>query len=173
VINMNPHILYLSTAIVLSASIISPCFQEKVGFQGLTPPTQSPGNIGAVNVQKGERRRLSDGKAIEAIMAKVLKEGDPKQSRGTIETTDEGRSLGLAMQAEVLGLTPEEIDRAIREWGRKTEDRYLQGLAALYEKNYQTATRLLTQTYEKRKDSGQQDGADLAARARDQGADAG
>jgi tetratricopeptide (TPR) repeat protein len=105
---------------------------------------------------------LSDGKAIEAIMAKVLKEGDPKQSRGTIETTDEGRSLGLAMQAEVLGLTPEEIDRAIREWGRKTEDRYLQGLAALYEKNYQTATRLLTQTYEKRKDSGQQDGADLA-----------
>src|SRR5262249_52403710 len=58
-------------------------------------------------------------------------------------------------QAEVVGLTPEEVDAAIREWGKKAQDPYQQGLAALYEKNYPESTKLLTQSFEVRKETAQ------------------
>src|SRR5262245_55247258 len=142
---MNPNILYLSTAMVFAALTISPPFQERFRSQVVTLPPHAPSEIGAVIRQKGERWILSDSKAIEDMKAQVLKEENPQHGRQAI---GEGRWPGLAMQAKAVRLTPEDLDRAIREWGRKTEDPYGQGLAALYEKNFQTATKLLTQAYE-------------------------
>jgi hypothetical protein len=109
---MNLHILYLSTAMVFTALMISPPFQERFRSQVVTLQSQASSGIGAVIRQKGERRILSDGKAIEAMMAQVLKAENPNHGR---QSTDEGRRLGLAMQAKALGLTSEDLDRAIRE----------------------------------------------------------
>jgi hypothetical protein len=156
---MNLPILYLSTTMVFTALMISSPFWERFHPQVVTLPSQAPSEISTVIRQRGEKQILSDGKAIETMTAQVLKEENPKHGR---QTTDEGRQLMLSMQAKAMGLTPEDVDRVIREWGRQTKGPYQQGLAALYEKNFQAATKLLTQTYEKRKELSQEAGTDLA-----------
>src|SRR5205085_8396145 len=84
----------------------------------------------------------------EAMTARVLKEVTPKLDR---QISDEERKLVLKQQAEAVGLKPEEVDQAIRAWGKTATDPYQQGLAALYEKNFPKAEQLLTQSYQKRK----------------------
>src|SRR5262249_38058816 len=105
-----------------------------------------------VVARKGDKQILSSSKAIETLVARVLKEVVPKLDK---QISDEERRLVLKLQAEVVGLTPEEVDRAIREWGNKAQDLYQQGLAALYEKNYPESTKLLTQSYQVRKETTQ------------------
>ena len=39
-----------------------------------------------------------------------------------------------------MGITSEEVDKAIRAWGAKTTDPYEAGLAALYARKYDKAT---------------------------------
>ncbi|HEV8483344.1 MAG TPA: tetratricopeptide repeat protein [Blastocatellia bacterium] len=108
-----------------------------------------PDNVAVVTVaRKGDRQLLSSGKAVETLTARILKQLKAKLER---EVSDEERVLALKEQAESFGLTPQEVNVAIREWGRKAEDPYQQGLAALYEKNYPKATELLTKSYEIRK----------------------
>jgi tetratricopeptide (TPR) repeat protein len=56
----------------------------------------------------------------------------------------------LEQQAREFGLTPEEVDRAIREWSKKATDSYQKGLAELYQKNYPQAANLLSVALEQR-----------------------
>ncbi|HKQ04413.1 MAG TPA: DUF2225 domain-containing protein [Blastocatellia bacterium] len=105
-------------------------------------------SLTVVVARHGDRVLLSNGKALEAIAARVLKEMTPKADR---QISDEDRKLVLKQQAEAVGLKPEEVDQAIREWGKKATDPYQQGLAALYEKNLPKAEQLLTQSYQSRK----------------------
>lgn len=108
-----------------------------------------PDNIAVVTIaRKGDRQLLSSGRAVETLTARIVKELKVKLER---QVSDEERRLVLKTQAEAFGLTPQEVDQAIREWGRKAEDPYQQGLAALYEQNYPKATELLTKSYEIRK----------------------
>src|SRR5205085_6075662 len=86
----------------------------------------------------------------EAMTARVLKEVTPKLDR---QISDEERKPVLKQQAEAVGLKPEEVDQAIREWGKTVTDPYRQGLAALYEKNFPKAEKLLVQSYQTRKDA--------------------
>jgi tetratricopeptide (TPR) repeat protein len=66
-------------------------------------------------------------------------------------TTEEERKAALAEVARSFGLTPEEADRAIREWGKKAVDPYDKGEIALYQQNYPEATAQLSKSYEMRK----------------------
>lgn len=108
-----------------------------------------PDNIAVVTVaRKGDRQLLSNGRAVETLTARIVKQLKTKLER---EVSDEERKLVLQQQADSFGLSPQEVDTAIREWGRKAEDPYQLGLVALYEKNYPRATELLTQSYDLRK----------------------
>lgn len=108
-----------------------------------------PENIAVVTIaRKGDRQLLSSGRAVETMTARIVKQLKVKLER---EVSDEERRLVLQQQADSFGLTPQEVDTAIREWGRKAEDPYQQGLAALYEKNYPRAVELLTRSYDLRK----------------------
>lgn len=108
-----------------------------------------PDNIAVVTVaRKGDRQLLSSGRAVETLTARIVRQLKAKLER---EVSDAERQLVLKEQAESFGLTPQDVDVAIREWGRKAEDPYQQGLAALYEQDYPKATELLTKSYEIRK----------------------
>jgi tetratricopeptide (TPR) repeat protein len=108
-----------------------------------------PDNIAVVTVaRKGDRQLLSSGRAVETLTARIVRQLKAKLDR---EVSDAERQLVLKEQAESFGLTPQDVDAAIREWGRKAEDPYQQGLAALYERNFPKATELLTKSYEIRK----------------------
>src|SRR5215510_5927527 len=108
-----------------------------------------PDNIAVVTVaRKGDRQLLSSGRAVETLTARIVRQLKAKLEH---EVSDAERQLVLKEQAESFGLTPQDVDAAIREWGRKAEDPYQQGLAALYERNFPKATELLTKSYEIRK----------------------
>ncbi|MBL8172498.1 MAG: tetratricopeptide repeat protein, partial [Acidobacteria bacterium] len=100
--------------------------------------------------QRGDKDLLRSGKAIETITSRVLNGITPKLDQ---QVSDEERRLVLKQQADAFGLTPDDVDRAIREWGKTAKDPYEAGLAALYEKNFPRATELLTQSYELRKEN--------------------
>lgn len=100
--------------------------------------------------QRGDKDLLRSGKAIETMTTRVLNGITPKLDQ---QVSDEERRLVLKQQAEAFGLTPDEVDRAIREWGKTATDPYKAGLAALYDKNFPNATALLTQSYELRKEN--------------------
>src|SRR5262249_48322300 len=106
--------------------------------------------VPVVVARKGDKHMLSNSKAIETLVARVLKEIVPKLDK---QISDEERRLALKLQAEGVGLTPEEVDAAIRAWSKKVQDPYQQGLAALYEKNYSESTKLLTQSFRVRKEA--------------------
>src|SRR5262245_37184730 len=120
----------------------------------IIPPFENKADnaVPVVVARKGDKQMLSSGKAIESLVARVLKEVVPKLDK---QISEEERRLVLKLQAEVVGLTPEEVDAAIREWGKKAQDPYQQGLAALYEKNYPESTKLLTQSFQVRKEAAQ------------------
>src|SRR5262249_17110539 len=79
---------------------------------------------------------LNSGRAVETLTARIVRQLKAKLER---EVSDAERQLVLKEQAESFGLTPQDVDAAIREWGRKAEDPYQQGLAALYERNFKDA----------------------------------
>src|SRR5262245_26029458 len=108
--------------------------------------------VSVIVARKGDRDMLRSGKAVETVAVRVINAVTPKLDR---QISDEERKLVLKQQADALGLTPEEVSLAILGLGRKAKDPYQQGLAALYEKNFATATKLLAQSYEMRKEAAQ------------------
>lgn len=52
----------------------------------------------------------------------------------------------LARQAAELGFTPQELADALDAWARSVEDRYQEGLAALYERRYAEASRYISES---------------------------
>lgn len=108
-----------------------------------------PENIAVITVaRKGDRQLLSSGRAVQTLTTRIVRQLRAKLER---EVSVQERQLVLQEQAAAFGLTPQDVDAAIREWGRKSEDEYHQGLAALYERNFPMATELLTKSYEIRK----------------------
>ena len=98
---------------------------------------------------KGDREALESGRFAVALAAKFNATLKPKLKDE--RTTEEERKAALAEVARSFGLTPEEADRAIREWGKKAVDPYDKGEIALYQQNYKEATAQLSTSYEMRK----------------------
>jgi hypothetical protein len=98
---------------------------------------------------KGDREALESGRLAVALAAKFNATLKPKLKDE--RTTEEERKAPLAEVARSFGLTPEEADRAIREWGKKAFDPYDKGVIALYQQNYAEATARLSRSYEVRK----------------------
>jgi len=88
---------------------------------------------------RGDRALLENGTALASITANVLKkirlEGKDEPVR-----EDQRRSEAMAEVARAYELKPEDLDRAIRAWGEKTDDPYEKGLAGLYTKHYPDAS---------------------------------
>jgi tetratricopeptide (TPR) repeat protein len=106
--------------------------------------------VSVVVARKGDKDMLRSGKAVESVAVRVINAVTPKVDR---QISVEERRLVLKQQADALGLTIEEVDQAILDLGRKAKDPYSQEVAALYEKNFATATKLMTQSYEMRKEA--------------------
>src|SRR5208283_1560796 len=56
------------------------------------------------------------------------------------QAAQENPKANLEAVAKQFGLSPEDLDKAIKAWGAKTTDPYEAGLAALYARNYDKAT---------------------------------
>ncbi|MCI0390740.1 MAG: tetratricopeptide repeat protein [Acidobacteria bacterium] len=97
--------------------------------------------VSVVVARKSDKQMLASAKAVEAMASRVIKEVGSRLDK---QLSDEERRLVLEAQAREFGLTPEEVDRAIREWSKKLTDPYHQGLAELYQKNYPKAVDLLS-----------------------------
>lgn len=110
-------------------------------------------------VRKGDKQILSTGIALQSLAARCVGRTTPANKQ-TI--SDEERKLILKQQAEAVGLGPEEVDQAIREWGKKVQDPLQGGVAALYERNFPKAEELLRESYNIRKERFQTAGRDFA-----------
>jgi tetratricopeptide (TPR) repeat protein len=113
------------------------------------PPFAGSEAVDIVLAHPGNRLDLlesvSGRLAIEKTILTKIAERTTKE-----EISEEQRRRVLAEQAAVYRLTPEEINRTIREHGPKSPDLEEQGLAALYDRNYPLATRDLSAELEHR-----------------------
>lgn len=110
---------------------------------------ESENFVAVVLGERGNRDLLASDQAIRALATRTLEQLGPRLDKS--EITEEERKRVLAEQAEAFGLKPEEIDKAVRAWGAKTQDPYDAGLAALYEKNYPHAEERLKKSLEVRR----------------------
>src|SRR5215475_9954811 len=117
----------------------------------LVPPfeNESENFVTVYVTTRGDREALESGRFAVAMAAKFNATLTPKLKDE--RTTEEERKAALAEVARSFGLTPEEADRAIREWGKKATDPYDKGEIALYQQNYPEATEQLSKSYEMRK----------------------
>jgi len=117
----------------------------------LVPPfeNESENFVTVYVTARGDREALESGRFAVALAAKFNATLTPKLKDE--RTTEEERKAALAAVARSFGLTPEEVDRAIREWGKKAVDPYDKGEIALYQRNYSEATEQLSKSYEMRR----------------------
>lgn len=104
--------------------------------------------VSVVLAKRSDKVLLENGRAISAITKSILNELASKPTEKRI--TDEDRRAVLKEQANKYGLMPEQIDRAIRAWGENTKDPFERGLAALYARKYQDATKQLSESFQMR-----------------------
>jgi len=126
------------------------------------PPfeNESENFVPVVLIERGNRLALENGQALNAITAKVNQANSIKA--GTQAGDLRSDQTSLQDVAREFGLTPDELDRAIRAWGRKVTDPYEKGLAALYEGSYPEASKLLAASLEAREQELQQAQASVA-----------
>jgi tetratricopeptide (TPR) repeat protein len=122
--------------------------------------------------RKGDKQILSSGESIKALLARAVSQANQFKSLARDkdrqlafeqqDLSDVERKLALREIADSVGLTPEELDIAIREWGQEANDPFDRGIYELYKRNYPKADQLLTQSYNLRKDSKQNADAKFA-----------
>jgi tetratricopeptide (TPR) repeat protein len=105
--------------------------------------------VPVVLAERGDRMMLENGSALVALAAQINRANAPRAVGE--KTTEQQRKEALAEVARSFGLAPEEVDKAIRAWGQRTEDPYEKGLAAWYERHYPEASDLLARSFRQRK----------------------
>lgn len=106
--------------------------------------TNKPEKITTIFViLKGDKRILGNGVALQSLTQRCVGGVQPK---GGEKITDEERLRVRKELAATVGFTPEELDRAIREWGRKAKDPYKLALVEYYKGNYSEAERLIEES---------------------------
>ena len=108
--------------------------------------------IPVVVAERGDKLCLENPGCIRAAAAQINKANAPQ---GVAEKRDSEteRKEALTTVAKGFRLPPEEIDKAIRAWGQRTEDPFEKGLATLYEKRYPEASEQLAKSFEMHKTS--------------------
>jgi tetratricopeptide (TPR) repeat protein len=109
---------------------------------------ESENFVKVVVVEFRDRAALEDGAFVAALTAKIIKANAPKTAEK--ELHEEDPKANVAAVAKRYGLDPEELDKAIRSWGEKTIDPYEAGLAALYQRNYPSASAQLKESLQNR-----------------------
>jgi tetratricopeptide (TPR) repeat protein len=99
---------------------------------------ESDNFVEVVVVQRGDRAALEDGTVLKAAASQINKANAPKTADQHDSQAD--RKANLDAVAKQFGLSPEDLDKAIRAWGGITTDPYEAGLAALYARNYDKAS---------------------------------
>src|SRR5271165_5311076 len=99
---------------------------------------ESENFVEVVVVQRGDRAALESGTVLKAAVQQINKANAPKSADK--QATQENPKANLDAVAKQLGLSPDDLDKAIKAWGAKTTDPYEAGLAALYVRNYDQAT---------------------------------
>src|ERR1039458_2757684 len=118
--------------------------------------------VDVVVVESGDRAALANPAALRAFTEKINKANAPKSAD---KQAAEDPKANLDAVAKQFGLTPDDLDKAIRAWGTKTTDPYDVGLAALYARNYDAATTSLNDSLKQREEkfaTAQKDVADAA-----------
>jgi Flp pilus assembly protein TadD len=101
--------------------------------------------IRVVVVQRGDRAALESGTVMTSLVAKLNIDNSTRSAE-----TPANPKANLVALATQYGLSPEDVDQAIRAWGAKTTDPYDAGLAALYERDYPKASAQLQDSLQQR-----------------------
>jgi tetratricopeptide (TPR) repeat protein len=93
--------------------------------------------VQVVLIQRGDRAALENGAALRSLAQQITTSSN---SKGSYQSEPLDPKEALKLIARRYGLTAEDLDRAIREWGAKAEDPYDKGLADFYDRNYPKAS---------------------------------
>src|SRR5271165_3349324 len=106
----------------------------------LVPPFKNKAEnfVRVVVIQRGDPTPLQNGTVVRAFAERINKANAPKSADK--QAASESPKANLEAVAKQFGLSPEDLDKAIRAWGAKTTDTYEAGLAALYARDYDKAT---------------------------------
>jgi tetratricopeptide (TPR) repeat protein len=104
-----------------------------------------------VLAERGSRMLLEYPPAQLALAAKVNASNAASVSKD--EPVKDQRQANLTEVAKAYSYTPEEVDRAIRDLGKKTSDPFQLGQVALYERNYPEAEKQLLKSKAERRDA--------------------
>jgi tetratricopeptide (TPR) repeat protein len=111
---------------------------------------ESENFVKVVVVQRGDRAALENGTVLASLTAKINEANNRRTPGGASTETDPRKNLEAV--AKQYGLSGDELDQHIREWGSKATDPYEAGLAALYERNYPKATTQLEESLHMREE---------------------
>jgi tetratricopeptide (TPR) repeat protein len=104
------------------------------------------GVVEIVVTERGDKTLLENGKTLAALAAKINSANSPE---AVADKSSSGSSReNLVTISKEYGLSPEDVDRAIRAWGKTASTAYDFGLAALYERDYPRAARQLSASLE-------------------------
>jgi tetratricopeptide (TPR) repeat protein len=114
--------------------------------RALVPPFDDKPDsfIRVVIMSRGDKLVLEKGSVITSLAAQINKANMPKAADRKQVPSDPWTNVQAV--AKHYGFAPEEVDRAIRELGDKTNDKYQAALVDLYENNLDKASALLQDT---------------------------
>ena len=115
-------------------------------------------------VGRGQKAALQDERVLVTLL-KRLNDATPLTS-SDMELSEREREENRREVAEEFGLDPSDIDQALREWGRETENPFEKGLAALYEERYAEASDFLSTSLEIREQKEERETAAALDKAR-------
>jgi tetratricopeptide (TPR) repeat protein len=101
-------------------------------------------------IERGDLAALRDRTVLRALVEEINKANTPKSADK--QAAPENPRANLEAVAKQYGLSPEDLDKAIKAWGAKPTDTYEAGLAALYARNYDKATTSLQDSLKQRED---------------------
>ncbi len=106
--------------------------------------------VGVVVVRLDDREALLSGTVLKSAVQRINKANAPKSADK--QAAPEDPKANLEAVAKQFGLSPEDLDKAIKAWGAKTTDPYDKGQAELYQGNYSQATADLQDSLKQRKE---------------------
>ena len=105
---------------------------------------EKPANfVEVILVKRGDRAMLENGSAIKAMASEIVQKASVKSSE---------RQDALKEVALEYGRSPEEVDLAIRNWGKGTTDSFEKGLSELYAREYPQAEKDLRDSLREEED---------------------
>lgn len=128
-------------------------------YKTLVPPfaNESANFVEVVVVQRGDRSALESGTVLIALTARINQANAGSRSEDT--------QAHLNAVAKDYGISAQDLDQHIREWGQKTADPFQRGLVALYAGNYEQASEDLSNSLQEQEKRLQQSQKDVADRA--------